>query len=60
MIFESFTELIGQTPLLRLNAYVPTGNVLAKCEFMNPLSIKDRPVREIIEAAEKRGGTQTR
>ncbi|MDA8980748.1 PLP-dependent cysteine synthase family protein [Akkermansiaceae bacterium] len=55
MIRESLSDLIGQTPLLRLNAFAPGLNILAKCEFMNPISIKDRPVREIILQAEARG-----
>ncbi|MBK1854311.1 cysteine synthase A [Verrucomicrobiaceae bacterium 5K15] len=55
MIYDNLSELIGNTPLLRLNAYAPGANILAKCEFMNPISIKDRPVREIILQAEARG-----
>lgn len=48
-------ELIGNTPMLRLNGISPEHNIVAKCEFMNPISIKDRPVREIISAAEAAG-----
>ena len=55
MIAESLHDLIGQTPLLALNAFAPEHRILAKCEFMNPISIKDRPVREIIAQAEARG-----
>ena len=55
MIYENLTELIGETPLLRLNAFAPGQRILAKCEFLNPFSIKDRPVREIIAEAEKAG-----
>ena len=55
MITESLPELIGKTPLLALNAFAPEHRILAKCEFMNPISIKDRPVREIIARAEARG-----
>ena len=54
MIAESLTELIGNTPLLALKAFAPGHRILAKCEFMNPISIKDRPVREIIARAEAR------
>jgi len=55
MIAENLTELIGNTPLLSLRAFAPEHHILAKCEFMNPISIKDRPVREIIARAEARG-----
>ena len=55
MIRESLTDLIGDTPLLRLNKFAPEHNLLAKCEFMNPISIKDRPVRSIILEAMSRG-----
>lgn len=49
------TELIGRTPLLRLGRLCPDGCVLAKCEFLNPISIKDRPVLQIIGDAEREG-----
>lgn len=55
MIYKSLTDLIGKTPLLHLNAFAPGQRILAKCEFMNPISIKDRPVREIIADAEGSG-----
>ena len=55
MIRDSLTELIGNTPLLRLNRFAAEHQILAKCEFMNPVSIKDRPVREIIRQAMQRG-----
>ncbi len=54
-IAESLRDLVGNTPLLRLNGLIPDANVLAKCEFMNPISIKDRPVSQIIADAEERG-----
>ncbi len=44
-IAKNITELIGNTPLVRLNkASEATGaNIIAKCEFMNPTSsVKDR------------------
>ncbi|MHC4599959.1 MAG: cysteine synthase A [Planctomycetota bacterium] len=52
---NDLTELIGRTPLLRLQRVAPDGAVYAKCEFMNPLSVKDRPVLQIIEDAERSG-----
>ena len=58
MVFaEKITELIGGTPLIKLNRISEeTGNlVLAKAEFMNPgSSIKDRAALYMIESAEKK------
>src|SRR6201991_1186401 len=51
-------EAIGNTPLIKLNrASELTGcTILGKAEFMNPgQSVKDRPGRQIILEAEKRG-----
>lgn len=47
--------MIGETPLLRLSRVAPDQMLYAKCEFMNPLSLKDRPVLQIIADAERRG-----
>jgi cysteine synthase A len=55
---KDLTELIGNTPLLKLNMFSDNATVLAKCEFLNPLSLKDRPVLNIIEQAEKEGKLQ--
>lgn len=55
MKYDNITELIGNTPLLRLGQLFPNHQVYAKCEFMNPLSLKDRPVLQIIEDAEQSG-----
>ena len=49
------TDLVGRTPLLRLERLCPEHSVFAKCEFMNPVSIKDRPVLQIIRDAERDG-----
>jgi len=59
---RDITEMIGNTPLLRLGNLAPDAEIYAKCEFMNPLSVKDRPVLQIIRDAEedgrlKKGGT---
>jgi cysteine synthase len=57
-IFNSITETIGGTPLVRINRLVPPGQgiVLAKCEFFNPLSsVKDRIGVAMIEAGERAG-----
>jgi cysteine synthase A len=52
---DDLTSLIGNTPLLRLKKLAPVEMILAKCELMNPISIKDRPVLQIIEDAEADG-----
>ncbi len=57
-IYNSITETIGGTPLVRINRLVPAGQatVLAKCEFFNPLaSVKDRIGLAMIEAGERDG-----
>lgn len=53
--YNDLTELIGNTPLLRLGRLMPGARAYAKCEFLNPLSVKDRPVLQIIEDAEMAG-----
>lgn len=52
---ESILKMVGCTPLLRLGRVAPDAEVYGKCEFMNPLSLKDRAVLGIIEDAETRG-----
>jgi cysteine synthase A len=54
-IKKDITELIGSTPLLRLSRLFPKSNVFGKCEFMNPMSIKDRPIFQIFKDAEAVG-----
>lgn len=60
-IKESAAELIGNTPLLRLNRYSEKSNIknaviLAKLEYLNPAgSVKDRVALAMIEDAEKKG-----
>ena len=57
-IANSISELIGHTPLLRLNRVTKgcLGKVVAKLESFNPCgSIKDRIGVSMIEAAEKEG-----
>ncbi|MCG3215388.1 MAG: cysteine synthase A [Candidatus Heimdallarchaeota archaeon] len=49
---KDITELIGKTPLLRLQRLIPERKVFGKCEFMNPISIKDRPIFQIFKDAE--------
>jgi len=52
---RNVTEMIGGTPLLRLERLAADAKIYAKCEFMNPLSVKDRPVLQIIQDAEEGG-----
>lgn len=56
-IYENITQLIGNTPLVRLGKVNTTGaTVLAKLEFFNPASsVKDRIGLAMIEAAEAAG-----
>ncbi len=55
-IFESVAEIIGKTPLMRVNGLSGHANILAKLECMNPAgSAKDRPALEMINDYEKRG-----
>jgi len=57
-IYDSIVEAIGNTPLIKLRRISEaTGcTILGKAEFMNPgQSVKDRPARQMILEAEKRG-----
>src|SRR5438477_5339288 len=57
-INDGIVPAIGHTPLIKLErASAATGcTILGKAEFMNPgQSVKDRPARQIILEAEKRG-----
>ena len=63
-IKESALELIGGTPMLKLNGYskkagITEATILAKLEYLNPAgSVKDRIALAMIEDAEKRGALQ--
>jgi len=57
-IVNNVTELIGDTPLVRLNRLVPEGSaeIYVKLEYQNPgASVKDRIAISMIEEAEKEG-----
>lgn len=60
-IKESALELIGKTPILKLNRYskqagVTDAVILAKLEYLNPAgSVKDRVALSMIEDAERKG-----
>ena len=63
LIADNILELVGNTPMVRLNRIVPAGSatVLAKMEEMNPAgSVKDRIALAMIEAAEAQGLLQPR
>jgi len=59
-IFDSLTDLIGGTPLLRLNNYKEKNaldaSIIAKLEHFNPAgSVKDRIAKAMIDDAETKG-----
>jgi cysteine synthase A len=57
-IVNSVTELIGDTPLVRLNRLVPedSAEIYVKLEYQNPgASVKDRIAISMIEVAEQEG-----
>ena len=59
-IFNHIEELVGNTPIVKLNKFGKTrgaqANVYAKVEFFNPGgSVKDRAALAMIEAAERDG-----
>ena len=59
-VYERFTDLIGGTPLLRLNNYIGDNaleaDVLVKLEYFNPAgSVKDRIAKAMIDDAEEKG-----
>lgn len=55
-IYQSVTEIIGNTPLLQINNIKTDANIFVKCEFMNPAhSIKDRIAYAMINDALKSG-----
>src|SRR5438034_10923750 len=57
-VSEDIVAAIGHTPRITLKraSAAPGCTILGKAEFMNPgQSVKDRPARQIILEAEKRG-----
>ena len=59
-IYNSVTELIGGTPLLKANNFIKANglkaNIFVKLEYFNPAgSVKDRIAKAMIEQAEKDG-----
>ncbi|WP_211653541.1 cysteine synthase A [Planococcus alpniumensis] len=56
--FDSITDLIGNTPVVKLNRIVPEGaaDVYVKLEMFNPTkSVKDRAAYNMIKQAEESG-----
>jgi cysteine synthase len=57
-VTDDITQLVGETPILRLKRIVPAGaaEVYAKLEYLNPGgSVKDRAAIGIIRRAEEQG-----
>ena len=59
-IYETITDLIGKTPMLRLKRYEKkydlNTSIIAKLEYFNPAgSVKDRVAKAMIEDAESKG-----
>jgi cysteine synthase A len=57
-LVQSITELIGGTPLVKLNRVVPEGSaeIYVKLEYQNPgASVKDRIAISMVEVAEQEG-----
>ncbi len=57
-VYQNMTELIGNTPLVKLNRIVPEGaaDIYVKLEMFNPSkSVKDRAASNMIVEAEKAG-----
>lgn len=53
-IANSVTQLIGKTPLIKLNSFSQHATILGKCEFVNPSgSVKDRIAYSMIQEALK-------
>ena len=56
--YQDITQLIGKTPLVKLNRLSPKGGatIYAKVEFFNPAgSVKDRICLHMIDKAERQG-----
>ena len=58
--FDKITDLIGNTPILKLNNYIALNelpaNIYAKLEYFNPAGIvKDRIAKAMIDDAEAKG-----
>ena len=59
-VYEKITDLIGSTPLVKLNGYSANrglkANIIAKLEYFNPAgSAKDRIAKAMLDDAEAKG-----
>ena len=57
-IYDSLTQLIGNTPLLKINSLSNSSNksdVIAKVESFNPYSVKDRVAYKMLTLALENG-----
>ncbi|MEZ4459167.1 MAG: cysteine synthase family protein [bacterium] len=56
-VINDISEMVGKTPMLRVRKLFPDSpaHIMAKLELFNPMSVKDRPVRHIIERALSEG-----
>ena len=59
-VYNTITELIGQTPLMKLNNYIRDNgleaDIYAKIEYFNPAgSVKDRIAKAMLDDAEEKG-----
>ena len=52
-VIDGISELIGNTPMLRITKLFPESpaNIFGKLELCNPMSVKDRPVKYMVQAA---------
>ena len=62
-VYNSITETIGDTPLVRLDKFAKqkgiVANLLAKLEFFNPIaSVKDRIGVAMIERSKRQAGSR--
>jgi cysteine synthase A len=56
MLFHNVHDMVGDTPLVRLDLDIPGGTeVYAKLELANPFGMKDRVARSVIEQARRIG-----
>ncbi len=59
-VYEKITDLIGGTPLLKLNNYIKANgleaDIIGKLEYFNPAgSVKDRIAKAMVDEAEEKG-----
>jgi cystathionine beta-synthase len=56
MYYEHITDLVGNTPVVKLGKYFPGYNIFTKLEYFNPtFSIKDRVAQNIVKEKLKSG-----